>query len=195
MHAPVSKAPEVNISPAPCLPVKSLSQPTSEGMRHAGTLSSCCRPFRPLQLSIGVLGATVIMPKKTVSANTAPLLVIHRSFKTSWFAKAARKRGISDDDLCEALAEVMLGQADDLGGGVWKKRLNKNMDRSIVVAKGGRYWIFVFLFQKSARENIDDRETSGFRLLASQYARLTETQLEVLVKSQDLMEICIDENG
>jgi hypothetical protein len=46
-----------------------------------------------------------------------------RVFKTAWFAKAVRKALISDDELCLAMRQVMLGQADDLGGGVYKKRL------------------------------------------------------------------------
>jgi hypothetical protein len=71
-----------------------------------------------------------------------------RSFKSKWFTKEAAKRGIPDKELCEAVKEAQQGQADNLGGGVWKKRLNDNLDRSIVLAKGGRYWIFVYLFQK-----------------------------------------------
>lgn len=42
----------------------------------------------------------------------------------------------------------MQRQADDLGGGVFKKRLNKNMHRSIVQTKGGRHWIFAYLAAK-----------------------------------------------
>jgi hypothetical protein len=30
-----------------------------------------------------------------------------RAFKTAWFAKAARKARIKDDELCEAIEEVM----------------------------------------------------------------------------------------
>ncbi len=48
-----------------------------------------------------------------------------RAFKTAWFAKAARKALIDDEELCKAIVEVMKGQADDLGGGVFKKRLDK----------------------------------------------------------------------
>jgi hypothetical protein len=55
-----------------------------------------------------------------------------RAFKTEWFAKAAKKADISDADLCKAIEQVRLGQCDDLGGGVFKKRLNKNMHRSIM---------------------------------------------------------------
>ena len=59
----------------------------------------------------------------------------------------------------------MLGQADDLGGGVFKKRLRKNQYRSIIVAKGGRYWVYVFLFAKQDRANIEDDELREFRAL------------------------------
>jgi putative transcriptional regulator len=73
---------------------------------------------------------------------------ISRIFKTAWFSKAARKARIKDDELREAIQEAMKGQADDLGGGVFKKRLNKNMYRSIILAKGGRYWIYQYLLLK-----------------------------------------------
>ena len=61
-----------------------------------------------------------------------------RVFKTAWFTRAARKARIGDGELCVAIQQVMAGQADDLGGGVFKKRLNDNLHRSIIVAKGGR---------------------------------------------------------
>lgn len=81
-----------------------------------------------------------------------------RVFKTRWFSKAARKALIKDTELCEAIAEVLRGQADDLGGGVFKKRLNKNLRRSIILARGRKYWIYTYLFAKKDRENIEDDE-------------------------------------
>lgn len=59
-----------------------------------------------------------------------------RVFKTFWFSKVAKKMKIKDSDLCKAIREVMDGQAIDLGGGVFKKRLNNNQHRSIILAKG-----------------------------------------------------------
>ena len=64
-----------------------------------------------------------------------PKKPLPQAFKTAWFSKAARKAGIGDSALIAAIRDVMQGQADDLGGGVFKKRLNKNMHRSIVLAK------------------------------------------------------------
>jgi hypothetical protein len=116
-----------------------------------------------------------------------------RAFKTAWFSKAARKARIADDELCEAIQEVMKGHADDLGGGVFKKRLNKNRHRSIILAKGGRYWIYEYLFAKKDRANIDDDELEDFRILAKSYATLTEKQIAQLLEEKDLMEICHDD--
>jgi hypothetical protein len=122
-----------------------------------------------------------------------------RAFKTAWFARATRKARIKDDELCEAIQEVMKGQADDLGGGVFKKRLNKNknknMHRSIILAKGGRYWIYQYLFAKKDRANIEDDELEDFRTLAKSYATLSDEQIARLLEGNDLMEICHgDEN-
>ena len=101
-----------------------------------------------------------------------------RAFKTEWFTKAANKAKISDADLCKAIKQVKLGQCDDLGGGIFKKRLNKNMHRSIVVAKGGKYWVYAFLFAKKDRDNIDDKELAGFRELADLYASKTDNEIK-----------------
>ncbi len=94
-----------------------------------------------------------------------------RTFKTAWFNRAARKARIGDADLCEAIRAVMRGQGDDLGGGVFKKRLNENPHRSIIVAKGGRYWVYAYLFAKQDQANIDEAELAAFRALADLYAR------------------------
>ena len=116
-----------------------------------------------------------------------------RSLKTAWFSKAARKARIGDQALIAAIREVIQGQADDLGGGVFKKRLNKNMHRSIVLAKGGRHWIFAYLFAKKDRANVDDDELADFRKLAHAYGRMTDTELGAALNQGDLLELCDEE--
>lgn len=113
-----------------------------------------------------------------------------RVFKTAWFAKAAKKTLIKDDELCEAMGEVLKGQCDDLGGGVYKKRLNKNMHRSIVLSKGRRLWVYAYIFAKKDRDNIEDDELDGFRKIATAYDTLTDKQLSKLLEDKDLTEIC-----
>jgi hypothetical protein len=115
-----------------------------------------------------------------------------RVFKTAWFSRAARKARIADVELCSAIRQVMLGQADDLGGGVYKKRLGKNLYRSIVVARGGRYWVYEYLFAKKDRDNIEDEELVRFRKLAKVYQTLTEQQVDELTQDNSWMEICHD---
>jgi len=117
---------------------------------------------------------------------------IQRVFKTAWFSKAARKAHIDDNELCEAIRQVMQGQADDLGIGVFKKRLHGNLHRSIILAKAGRYWVYEFLFAKQNKANIEDDELMSFRMLAKVYAGLTAPQIEQLLRDKDWKEICHD---
>lgn len=114
-----------------------------------------------------------------------------RTFKTSWFARAARKARISDRELCEAMVQVRLGQADDLGGGVFKKRLNRNLYRSIIVARGRRYWLYVYLFAKQDRANIDADELAAFRKLADLYGQWSDREIDMELGAGALVEICI----
>ena len=121
-------------------------------------------------------------------------LAAARVFKTKTFARLARKAGLSDAALCEAMREVMAGYAEDLGGGVWKKRIAENRSRSIVLAKGRRYWIFEYLFAKADRGNIAPDELHAFRELAKVYAELQDAPLAALLEGGDLKEICHERN-
>ena len=75
---------------------------------------------------------------------------------------------------------------------MFKKRLNKNRHRSIILAKGGQYWVYEYLFAKSGQANIDDRELAGFRKLAKIYDGLNHQQVTRLLKDGDFTEICHD---
>ena len=113
-----------------------------------------------------------------------------RVFKTNWFSKAAKKAQINEPELCRAATQVALGQADDLGGGVFKKRLSRNEHRAIVLAKVGNLWIYEYLFAKKDLENIDKAELDGFRMLVKSYNRLTEQQVQALLAEKAWTEIC-----
>ncbi|MGX9557664.1 type II toxin-antitoxin system RelE/ParE family toxin [Pseudomonas sp. CFBP 5750] len=113
-----------------------------------------------------------------------------RVFKTKTFAAAAKKATITDADLCKAVQEVVNGQADDLGGGVWKKRLNENRHRSIILAKGRSYWVYQFLFAKKDQDNITEKELAAFKKLAGTYKGLSKDQVQLLLDEKDFVEIC-----
>ena len=73
---------------------------------------------------------------------------------------------------------------------VFKKRVGGNLYRSIILSKGGQYWVYVFMFAKQDRANIDDAELREFRKLAHAYEQLTTSQLARLLSDKDLTEIC-----
>lgn len=112
-----------------------------------------------------------------------------RVSKTPWFAKAAKKARISDKALSKAISQIALGQAHDLGGGVFKKRLNDNMHLSIVLAKAGEFWVCAYLFAKKDRSNIDDDELLAFRKLADLYRGKAKADLEAELDIGALLEI------
>lgn len=116
-----------------------------------------------------------------------PMLL--RLFKAKGFAIQAGKAWISDDELRDAFVEMLNGQAVNLGGGVWKKRLNANRHRSLVLAKGGRYWVYQVLFAKQDRSNISSAELSELRILAKTYAELTDVQVQGLLDTKEFVEI------
>jgi len=118
-----------------------------------------------------------------------------RFFKTKWFSREARKALISDRELCSAIRQVMLGQAVDLGGGVFKKRLGKNLYRSILVAKGRRYWVYVYLFAKKDQANIRPDELRAYRKAAAIYLGLSEDEIAAIVKQKLLSEIAPAKKG
>ena len=84
----------------------------------------------------------------------------------------------------------MAGQVDDLGGGVYKKRLGRNLYRSIVLARGGRNWVYEYLFAKQDLANIGDDDLARLRKLAKAYEKLTESEVDALIQQSAWKEIC-----
>ncbi|RUM06521.1 type II toxin-antitoxin system RelE/ParE family toxin [Rhizobium chutanense] len=121
--------------------------------------------------------------------------MVGRIYKTGWFTKAARKAHISDSDLREAIRQVAEGKVDDLGGGVFKKRLKDNRHRSIVLAHAGQFWVFAYLFAKQDRANIDEAELAAFKALAALYRKKTAVDIETELRTGALVEVDHDDEG
>jgi hypothetical protein len=123
-----------------------------------------------------------------------------RIFKTKGFARLADKAGITDTDLIAAAGEVNRGEYEaDLGGGVFKKRIARSGAgksggyRVILFFRQGERLIFSYVFAKSVRDNIDEKEVRNFKRLAQENLALAEKQIEILVKAGELKEIVINE--
>lgn len=163
------------------------------GMVDARYCRCCCGASKSTRklCAIGPFTQTWIDSTRCYTL-TMPTTPASRVFKTGWFSKASKKARIGDAELCVAVQEAMQGQADDLGGGVFKKRLNDNRHRSLVLAKGGRYWVYAYLFAKQDRANISADELTAFKALANAYARKTAKELDIELRNGDLLEICHD---
>ncbi len=87
-----------------------------------------------------------------------------RTFKTKWLARFARREGITDKSLLEAIERAESGLIDaDLGGGLIKQRVaRKGQGRSggyrmIVGYRLKNRAVFLLGFAKNERDNIERR--------------------------------------
>jgi hypothetical protein len=110
-------------------------------------------------------------------------------YLSAWFVKYAKKSHITSAMLCEAVVELSQGLADDLGGGVYKKRLKNNEHRAIILIVCRGNVIFEFGFAKSNRANIDAGELANFKRLSQIYQRLSQQQLQQLCANGALQEL------
>ena len=119
-----------------------------------------------------------------------------RIFKSRWFQRFARKEGISDAGLREAVARAEKGQIDaDLGGEVIKQRIARPGQgrskgyRTIILFRRGAKAFFEYGFSKSQRANINDEEEAQFKEAAKRVLALTEKHLAELLKRGDFVEV------
>ena len=119
-----------------------------------------------------------------------------RIFKSRWFQRFARKEGIADAALREAVARAEKGQIDaDLGGEVVKQRIARPEQgksrgyRTIILFRRGDKAFFEYAFSKSQRANIHDNEEAQFKEAARRILALTENQLAELLKRGDFVEV------
>jgi hypothetical protein len=125
-----------------------------------------------------------------------------RVFKTKWFRRFARREGISDAMLCEAVLRAVRGQIDaDLGGGIIKQRVARRGQgrsggyRSLIVYRVHDRAVFVFGFAKSERENVETDELEDLRTTARLLLGYTMRQLDEAVANDELWELSCDDEA
>lgn len=123
-----------------------------------------------------------------------------RTFKTKPFARFARREGIPDDLLCDAIRRAEQGQIDaDLGGGVIKQRIARPGQgksgglRAIVLFRGLEWSFFAYGFAKSDTDNLRRDELKAFRLLADEMLGMDEASLQAVLENGTLAEVICDE--
>ncbi|HEY5329099.1 MAG TPA: type II toxin-antitoxin system RelE/ParE family toxin [Acidobacteriaceae bacterium] len=120
-----------------------------------------------------------------------------RVFKSRAFAQFSRKNRIADADLCRAIEDMLAGTVDaDLGGGVFKQRLRRKDQgksggfRSIILLRRQTISLFAYGFAKNERDNIDRSELIEFRTLAKEVFQYAEKDIDRLLSTGSLEEIC-----
>ncbi|MDR1804181.1 MAG: type II toxin-antitoxin system RelE/ParE family toxin [Treponema sp.] len=118
-----------------------------------------------------------------------------RIFKNSWFARFADKEGITDGELVEAVNLLEAGQADDLGGGVYKVRIARPGEgkrggyRVIVFFKSEERTFFEYGFAKAKRRNINEKELRNFKKRAKIHLALTDEEIRDDLRKRNWIEV------
>ena len=123
-----------------------------------------------------------------------------QTFKTKAFARFAKREGLADAALREAVRRAETGLVDaDLGGGVIKQRIAREGGgrsagfRTIMLFRRRELAFFVYGFAKSDRENLRPDELAAFRLLADRYLGLDEAGLRAAQSVGAIIEV--ESNG
>jgi hypothetical protein len=122
---------------------------------------------------------------------------MRRVFMTRHFSRWLGKTDLSVEALCRSVEEMERGLIDaNLGGGIIKKRValpgrgKRGSARTLVATNSANRWFFVFGFEKNDRDNINAKELSALKALASDLLRLGVPELTAAVAAKTLQEIC-----
>jgi hypothetical protein len=124
-----------------------------------------------------------------------------RIFKTRVFTRFARRVRLADKALREAVAEVERGLIHaDLGSGVIKQRIARSGGgksggfRTIILYRAKSRAVFVYGFEKSGQDNIDDSELREFRRLAGKMLAYSDAEISTAIQSGAVIEVKYEED-
>ena len=119
-----------------------------------------------------------------------------RLYKLKAFARFQRRERIADKALARAVQSAEAGLVDaDLGGGLIKQRVARPGQgksggfRTIVAYRRGDRAVFLFGFEKSDRDNLDDDELAYWQRVGRVYVRLDDDGLEAAIAADELIEV------
>lgn len=120
--------------------------------------------------------------------------------KTKQFQRSLKKSTLLDSDLISACQEMCDGLIDaDYGGLLFKKRIAKpgqgksGSYRSMIGARLGKRFVFVYLFDKNARDNINASEEKALKQLVRLYLNADDAWLREQIVNKLLFKIEINE--
>ena len=108
-----------------------------------------------------------------------------------------RKSALTDEALCAAIDEMRQGLIDaDLGGGIVKKwvalpgRGKRGGARTLVATRKADRWFYVFGFEKNERANVSAADLEALQILAEELLSRTDKDLDALMQTDKLIEMC-----
>ena len=125
-----------------------------------------------------------------------------RIFKTKWLARFARRAGITDRGLAEAIARAERGLVDaDLGGGLIKQRVARSGQgrsggyRMMVAYRVRGRAVFLYGFAKNERDNIEPDELLSLREIATAWLDADPDNVAQALEADELQEVPYDQDG
>ncbi|MPM69082.1 hypothetical protein SDC9_116026 [bioreactor metagenome] len=122
-----------------------------------------------------------------------------RIFKNAWFERFARRQGIEDEAIVDAIQRAEHGLIDaDLGGGVIKQRVARPGHgksggfRTVILYRTAERAFLVYGFAKSDRDNLGKDEEAQFRKVAGYVLGLSDEQLAALIDKGQFVEVLDD---
>jgi hypothetical protein len=122
-------------------------------------------------------------------------------YKTKEFWRLARKEGIDDLKLIEAIERADKGLLDaSIGKFLIKQRIARRNEgrsggfRAIAFHQQRDRAVFLHLFAKNDKGNLTDNEVSAYREFAKHLANLTTDQIKQLIDEKKWIEIDHEDN-
>ncbi|MDO8722446.1 MAG: type II toxin-antitoxin system RelE/ParE family toxin [Syntrophales bacterium] len=116
------------------------------------------------------------------------------------FTRLARREGLTDVHICQAVAEMNTGLIDaNLGAGLFKKRIampgqgKRGSWRALLGFQSGKKAFFVYLFPKNSRDNIEDDEMKALKRLTRYYLTLKPSEIKTALQCGELNEVNCNE--
>jgi hypothetical protein len=123
-----------------------------------------------------------------------------QAFKTRWFGRFAKREGVADKSLREAIERAERGLIDaDLGGGLIKQRVARPGQgrsggyRVIVAYRIRSRAVFLYGFAKSERENIGRDELISWRSVADYWISADAKRISEGLEDGAILEVEDDE--
>ena len=121
-----------------------------------------------------------------------------RFFLNKYFARQLDDYGLDQVYIKDVLKDIALGRSISLGHKLHKIRAARKGEgksggfRNIFFGKKDEFIVFCYLFPKSKRGDLSDRDFKALCILSDEYDRLTSGELARLLAQRNFVEVIND---